>query len=627
MPITIGSNIASLGVQRQLSRASDQVSSVFERLASGQRINRASDDAAGLAISDSLGAKARIFSQGVRNINDAISLTNIAEGALSSLSDIVIRQKELAEQSANGSYSAKQRSSLNSEAAALTKEYNRIIQSVSFNGLKVLDGTADAVRIQHGEGVEESTYLALGEAIGVKAGDGTLNAAVNYSVSGNAPYGMTAGDVNGDGIIDLVSANTNSHTISVLIGNGNGTFYAAVTMASGGNGPLSVQIGDYNGDGISDISSANSAGNSVSILTGRGNGTFNTAVTYTVGSTSLGSLTTGDFNSDGVQDLLVTDDGGSSIKILIGNGNGTFKAALSVASGDGPTVARVGDFNGDGVLDIASGDTSANTVSIIIGKGDGTFNSPIAYNGTSDGIVDLRVADFNGDGLLDVVNADAVGTTVSVFLGNGNGTLRAPRTYSTGGFTEGVNIGDFNSDGNIDLVTTIGASVGILIGNGDGTFKARTSYSIAGGSNSEVVVADFNGDGVMDVANSNAITNNINILTGRQDSTGRRNNLQTAYDLTSILGSREALTATTTLLENISKELGVIGANQSRLRISLNNLKVRSENYLAARSRILDSDTAEEAATLVRSQITQKAAAATLAQANQAPALALQLLR
>ena len=105
MAVRIGSNIASLNAQGRLNQATDALSSTYERLSSGMRINKASDDPAGLAVSSSLNVDSRVYSQGIRNINDGLSLLNVAEGALFELSSITTRQQELAEQSANGVYS------------------------------------------------------------------------------------------------------------------------------------------------------------------------------------------------------------------------------------------------------------------------------------------------------------------------------------------------------------------------------------------------------------------------------------------------------------------------------------------------------------------------------------------
>jgi len=109
MAITLGSNIASLRGQRQLAKTSAELGTVFGRLSSGQRINKASDDAAGLSIADSLKANSRILIQGVQNLNDGLSLLSIADSAIENLSDIVIRLEELAAQAANGVYTNKQR--------------------------------------------------------------------------------------------------------------------------------------------------------------------------------------------------------------------------------------------------------------------------------------------------------------------------------------------------------------------------------------------------------------------------------------------------------------------------------------------------------------------------------------
>lgn len=218
MPITIGSNIQSIRAVRQLDRNSEALSRSFERLSSGQRINKASDDAAGLAISESLRVRSKVYSQGIRNVNDGVSLLSIAEGALGELTNIVTRQRELAEQAASGTYGTRQRVALHKEAAALTKEYNRIIQSTSFNGQQVLDGTDDNVRLQHGFGEATSTVVRVGGEIGVAAGDATFQTASTLTT--NTPYEVIAADINGDGINDLVSSEGGTDLLSVFLGNG-----------------------------------------------------------------------------------------------------------------------------------------------------------------------------------------------------------------------------------------------------------------------------------------------------------------------------------------------------------------------------------------------------------------------
>lgn len=142
MAITIGSNIASLQAQRRLSQSNESLSFVYQRLSSGSRINRASDDAAGLAIADNLRAQQRVASVAIRNANDGISTVAIADGALAEIGNVLIRLGELAEQSANGVYSPTQRSALQNEFAALGSEVERIAYTTTFNGVRLLSGSS-----------------------------------------------------------------------------------------------------------------------------------------------------------------------------------------------------------------------------------------------------------------------------------------------------------------------------------------------------------------------------------------------------------------------------------------------------------------------------------------------------
>ena len=140
MPITLGSNIASLQAQRRLATATDKLGRTYERLSSGQRINRASDDAAGLAIADSLKANQRIATVAIRNANDGISTIGIADSALGEIGNVLTRLAELAEQSANGVFSTSQRSALSNEFIALASEVERIATTTTFNGVALLSG-------------------------------------------------------------------------------------------------------------------------------------------------------------------------------------------------------------------------------------------------------------------------------------------------------------------------------------------------------------------------------------------------------------------------------------------------------------------------------------------------------
>ena len=209
MAVTVGSNISSLQAQRRLATATEGLGRTFERLSSGQRINRASDDAAGLAIADNLRAQARVGAVAIRNANDGISTIAIADSALGEIGNVLSRLGELAEQSANGVFSVTQRSALANEFVALSSEIERIATVTEFNGVKLLSGNNNLV-LQVGfnsgstsqvsfQGVQ-GTLQALGLAT---AGSSVLT----YSINGSTiSEGQSASRLALDAINNAISS-------------------------------------------------------------------------------------------------------------------------------------------------------------------------------------------------------------------------------------------------------------------------------------------------------------------------------------------------------------------------------------------------------------------------------------
>ena len=140
MSLNIRTNISSIAAQRNLASSTDRLRTSYERLSSGLRINRAKDDAAGLAIAESLKADYRVASVSIRNANDGISIISIADGAISQITSVLSRLAELAQESANGVYANSQRSALQLEFSALLSEVERIAYTTEFNGLRLLSG-------------------------------------------------------------------------------------------------------------------------------------------------------------------------------------------------------------------------------------------------------------------------------------------------------------------------------------------------------------------------------------------------------------------------------------------------------------------------------------------------------
>jgi len=623
--VSLNSNLAALRAKRALNASTAELSSNLERLSSGKRINHASDDAAGLAVSSTLNATARIHTQAARNVNDGISFLNVADGATSALKDILFRLRELSTQSSNGTLSNPQRQSLDKEAQGLQAEYGRILDTTSFNGIRVFGG-GDVV-VQAGVGTDAALLVKLssGESVSSK-GDGTFQARQAFGTGIN-PMSVTVGDFNGDGKSDLVTADYSSNAAGVLLGNGNGTFQARQAFGTGLN-PISVTVDDFNGDGKSDLVTADEGSNTASVLLGNGNGTFQARQSLGTGSNPWW-VAVSDFNGDGKSDLVTADEGSSTASVLLGNGNGTFQARQAFGIGGNPTYVAVADFNGDGKSDLVSADHGGDTASVLLGNGNGTFQAKHAFR-TGSLPYSVAVADFNSDGRSDLVTADEGSSTASVLLGNGNGTFQARQAFGTGSALRSVAVDDLNGDGKSDLVSADfgGNTASVLLGNGDGTFQAKRSFGV-GNNPQSVAVADFNSDGVKDLVTADQNGNTASVLLGNGTTT------TTAYGLQPITGvslatQQDALSAQAQIdgyLDSVNTVSGTIGTALSRFQIAAQTASSIADVSQAAEARITDADVADNSAALVRNQILQQAASAILAQANQQPALALTLLR
>ncbi|OVE80163.1 hypothetical protein BVY02_01075 [bacterium J17] len=195
MPITINTNVQSLRAQRTLGTTTRSLQKTFERLSSGLRIVRAADDAAGLSIADSLKADGRIAAVAIRNANDGVSLITIADGALSQMSNVLVRMSELAEQSANGIFSPLQRSALDAEFRALGSEIQRISETTQFNGLNLLSGGAE-IGLQVGFDSNAESRISYSGVDGTLAAIGLASAGspqLIFSLNGtDALTGQTA---------------------------------------------------------------------------------------------------------------------------------------------------------------------------------------------------------------------------------------------------------------------------------------------------------------------------------------------------------------------------------------------------------------------------------------------------
>ena len=203
MPQTINTNLASLNAQRNLNASQASLTTSLQRLSSGLRINSAKDDAAGLAISERMGAQIRGLDQAARNSNDAISLAQTAEGNLSEISNILQRMREISVQAANDTNTPADRQSLQDEVASLTEEIDRIATTAQFNDKVLLDGNFGTANYQVGANAGQTISMSISSA---------KNADLGLLMGGSATVTGTAGGTN-------AIANTGLMTINgVVIG-------------------------------------------------------------------------------------------------------------------------------------------------------------------------------------------------------------------------------------------------------------------------------------------------------------------------------------------------------------------------------------------------------------------------
>ena len=376
----------------------------------------------------------------------------------------------------------------------------------------------------------------FGEQLLVEKGgsDFSVVTSTAYTV-GAQPAGIIVADFNGDGKKDVAVVYSGPPAgggggVSLLLGNGDGTLKPAVNYVTG-QYPFYATVYDFNGDGRPDLAVANYDG-TIKILFGNADGTLHAGATYTVSSQNITSLAVADVNGDGKADLLVFL-GGTGISVLNGNGDGTFKAGAAIPFNSNYAYVGSGDFNKDGITDLAISGYSAG-VSILLGTGGGKFAAPTVFS-TPANLLAFYVEDFDGDGNLDLVFAnghpDALtpgtdATSLGVLFGKGDGTFAGPSIVQVDGNPNdqtfaptNLVVADFNGDGKPDVATAnpTGKSISVLTGKGAGAFQTK-SISMGTVQPNSIAAGDFNGDGKPDLVVTDG-TANIDILLNNGDGT------------------------------------------------------------------------------------------------------------
>ena len=316
-------------------------------------------------------------------------------------------------------------------------------------------------------------------------------------------------DLNGDGILDIVTLEGQGTRFYTLLGNGHGGFRPP-TLSGTAEFTYFAAMADVNNDGVPDIvTSSQYSSSDIQVLLGRGDGSFRHAISLSVGG-SGGPPVLADVNGDGILDLVLPNLQSLSVTIALGNGDGTFRPSEGYLLPDFPLAAAVGDFNNDGKPDVAL--VSINAVLIMLGNGDGSFGTVRTLQPGSSKPQSVLAADINGDGNVDLLVSFQANTGepgLTELLGNGNGTFQKAEPVETTFTSIGpLTIADLDGDGVKDLISFY-PGVYWLKGTGNGTFSEPVTIDLdnAGGA----ALGDFNGDGKLDFVIEFGTLNNLGI--------------------------------------------------------------------------------------------------------------------
>jgi len=351
-----------------------------------------------------------------------------------------------------------------------------------------------------------------------------FGAMIPYALGVNVrPLGIVLADFNGDGRLDVLTANDPTQSLSLLYGQSNGTLGQLMVLPAAGAGAVALKVGNLNRDGRPDavVAGSRTGGSLLNATTGV---LIPPGSQFTMHMTSNpGAMALGDVDGDGQPDV-VTVAGASTAtsrdeqaSVLLGRVNGSFAPARTfpLAVGSQPEAVALGDVNGDGRPDMAVANAGTDAVDVLLNLGGGAFGPATSYGmGAGTGPLGMAVSDVNGDGQPDLLTANT-GGSVGVRLNAGGGQFGPAAAYPVGAAPVGIAVGDVNNDGLPDVVTAGFGSdqLSVLLGAGAGLFGQVTNYATGLGSSPiSVAIGDVDGDGAPDLVSANFNTGTAGVF-------------------------------------------------------------------------------------------------------------------
>lgn len=631
MALVINTNVPSINAQRNLGINNSQLGKSLERLSSGLRINRAADDAAGLAIATKFSGQVKGLSQAVRNVNNAVSLVQTAEAGITTLTNILQRLRELAVQSSSDDNTASDRSMLTAEADNLISEFTRVSSTSEFNTMTLLDGTFSGKYFQVGANYSQLLTFQIGDARGKALGGRTqLDANVTDGVltAVNANFGGSEVKINGTGVAATSSTDDQYSVLEVAAGS------VATIAASTYSGAYDLMINNTAVSFILATSTAMTAASVVDVVVSAINAARITNVSaYAIGST-----------------WAIRAKAGTDLELAISTATGTATVVASIALGViglanvsaiiGSTAASTTDvisYNGQSsaiakavainAVKSTSGVTATAQKTVVTGVtavAAGTIaTGDLWINGVNMGAIAVTASDGTG-ALSSAINANTAETGVTATTdSNGKLVLTA---------SDGRNINvtvktAADSATTMDNILNLATTDATVYTNGVAVFRAAVRLTSESSIDLSGTLGDLMDNNAATGTPTEALNNTKSTLTSKNAAVDLATYNLSKVKVDTQESAQSALLTLDAAFNDVNLLRSQIGAVQNRLEFTIANLESASENFSASESRIRDADFASETGKLTRNQILVQAGTAMLAQANQLSQLALQLLK